>query len=167
MHRFEWVEPHTHLLVPSSDANAKQNFVLVERNFSNLESQVEYLLKHPEEAQAIAEEGARVFRDRYLTPAAQACYWRRLFNAWRGVMGFEAELWVDESAIPVMTEAPAPPPPPADPTPTEESKVVETEESGSLETINVKRAEKGMGRKRMRGKPWETFILEGYKPVVH
>jgi hypothetical protein len=33
-----------------------------------------------------------VFRDRYLTPAAQACYWRKLFNAWATV-GFEPELY--------------------------------------------------------------------------
>lgn len=32
-----------------------------------------------------------MFRDRYLTPAAEACYWRRMFHAWRSVIGFEPQ----------------------------------------------------------------------------
>lgn len=150
MHRIEWIEPHTHLLIPSGDS---QNFVLVERDFSDLESKVEHLLKHPEDAQRIAEHGAAMFRDRYLTPAAQACYWRRLFNAWRGVMGFEAELWVEEDDVPNVE-----PPAPASPAPPKEEK-----EDGGLETIDVRSV--GTKGKKMRGKPFETFILEGYRPV--
>lgn len=52
-----------------------------------------YYLKHPKEAKQIAENSAKVFRDRYLTPAAQACYWRKLFNGWASV-SFEPELYM-------------------------------------------------------------------------
>lgn len=137
MHKIEWIEPHTHLLVPSG---ARQNMVQVERDFSDLQEKVEGLLARPEEARAIAVEGVRVFRDRYLTPAAQACYWRRLFVAWKSVMGFEAELWLEDDQPDI-----APPLPTA---------------------AGAKRIAKrgGFKGKTMRGKPFESFILEQHKP---
>jgi hypothetical protein len=69
-----------------------QNIVSVERDFSDLNAKMNYYLKHSDEAKRIAENSARVFRDRYLTPAAQACYWRRLFKAWSTV-SFTPELY--------------------------------------------------------------------------
>jgi len=51
-----------------------------------------HLVKNNDEAQRIADNAVRTFRDRYLTPAAQACYWRKLFNAWSTV-SFEPELY--------------------------------------------------------------------------
>ena len=70
-----------------------QNFVEVERDFSDLESKMENLLRHRGEAERIANNSAELFRDRYLTPAAQACYWRRMFKAWASV-SFEPAGWV-------------------------------------------------------------------------
>jgi hypothetical protein len=89
VHTPEWVEPHTHLFVKEGP---EQNIVAVERDWSDLESKMNYYLKHPKEAKKIAENSARIFRDRYLTPAAQACYWRKLFNAWASV-SFEPEFY--------------------------------------------------------------------------
>ena len=137
MHKIEWIEPHTHLLVPSGK---RQNMVQVERDFSDLQEKVEGLLTRPAEARAIAEEGVRVFRDRYLTPAAQACYWRRLFVAWKSVMGFEAELWFEDDQPDI-----APPRTPVE---------------GARRT--AKRG--GFKGKTMRGKPFESFMLEQHKP---
>jgi hypothetical protein len=70
----------------------QQNVVSVERDWSDLEDKIKYFLNHPKEAKNIAENSAKVFRDRYLTPAAQACYWRKLFNAWASV-SFTPELY--------------------------------------------------------------------------
>ncbi|QDS69153.1 hypothetical protein FKW77_010495 [Venturia effusa] len=87
-HKMDWSEPHTHLFVPTGPY---QNIVVVERDWSDLDEKVEYLKKNPEVARRIAENSANTFRDRYLSPAAQACYWRKLFWAWRSV-SFEPEL---------------------------------------------------------------------------
>ena len=136
MHKIEWIEPHTHLLVAAGE---RQNMVQVERDFSDLEAKVQRLLEQPAAARAIAEEGARVFRDRYLTPAAQACYWRRLFVAWKSVMAFETELWFED-------EQPDITPP-----------------FSSAEGAKKPRGG-GFKAKTMRGKPFESFILEQHKP---
>lgn len=82
MHKSEWKEPHQDVYVKSGD---EQNIVEVDRDFSDLEEKMQELLKDPELAQRIALNGQKAFRDRYLTPAAQACYWRKLFNAWSEV----------------------------------------------------------------------------------
>lgn len=82
MHRRTWIEPHHPLLVSSGPL---QNFVEVETDFSDLEQKVMALLQDPDQAQQIAERGIETFRDRYLTPAAQACYWRQMFSGWAKV----------------------------------------------------------------------------------
>ena len=71
-----------------------QNFVEVERDFSDLESKIEALLANQEEAKRIADNSVKVFRERYLTPAAEACYWRELFRGWAEV-SFVPELYED------------------------------------------------------------------------
>ena len=43
------------------------------------------LLDNPARARAIADNSVRTFRERYLTPAAEACYWRALFNGYGSV----------------------------------------------------------------------------------
>jgi hypothetical protein len=88
-HKREWIEPH-HALLESSGPN--QNFVEVERDFSDLKEKVLKLIENPKEAERIANNSAEVFHNRYLTPAAQACYWRRLIKAWSTV-SFEPEIW--------------------------------------------------------------------------
>lgn len=93
MHKRSWVEPHHALLVSSGP---DQNFVEVEKDFSDLEEKVNELLKDQRKAQRIAQKGVEVFRDRYLTPAAQACYWREMIRGWASI-SFEPERWEDGS----------------------------------------------------------------------
>jgi hypothetical protein len=54
---------------------------------------MEDLLDHPEKARRIADNSVQVFRERYLTQAAEACYWRRLFRRWKDVMAWEPLLY--------------------------------------------------------------------------
>jgi hypothetical protein len=89
VHTPEWIEPHTHLFVNSTSS---QNVVEVKRDWSDLDSKLRHLIRNPSEAQAIAENSIKTFRDRYLTPAAQACYWRKMFHAWASI-SFEPELY--------------------------------------------------------------------------
>lgn len=85
--KLNWIERHHHLLMSKG---IEQNFVEVEGDFSDLESKIEHYLAHPGEAERIANNSVALFRDRYLTPAAQACYWRKLFRVWSQV-SFEPE----------------------------------------------------------------------------
>ncbi|TWU70633.1 hypothetical protein ED733_001181 [Metarhizium rileyi] len=89
MHKRTWIEPHHALLVAEGP---KQNFVEVAEDFSDLEAKVTGLLARPAKAKKIAQNGADTFRDRYLTPASQTCYWRELIRGWSSV-SFEPELW--------------------------------------------------------------------------
>jgi len=89
MHKRTWIEPHHALLVSSGP---QQNFVEVENDFSDLEDKIAELLEQPERAAQIAANGVETFRDRYLTPAAQACYWRRMIRNWKEV-SFEPQGW--------------------------------------------------------------------------
>ncbi|KAG9236164.1 DUF821 domain-containing protein [Amylocarpus encephaloides] len=82
MPKRNWIEPHHSLLV---SAGPDQNFVEVEEDFSDLEPRILELLGDPEKSQRIAQNGVDTFRDRYLTPAAQACYWRQLILGWAEV----------------------------------------------------------------------------------
>ncbi|PVI06702.1 hypothetical protein DM02DRAFT_709342 [Periconia macrospinosa] len=90
MHKREWIEPHHSVLIATGP---HQNFVEVERDFSDLESKVKDLLNDPERAKAIARNSATTFRDQYLSPASQACYWRHLIKAWAKV-SFAPKPWV-------------------------------------------------------------------------
>lgn len=89
-HRLEWKEAHHGALESSGP---EQNYVVVERDFSDLAVKMEYLLARPSDAKRIAENSVKTFRDRYLTPAAEACYWRRLIRAWASVCDFEPKLY--------------------------------------------------------------------------
>ncbi|KAH8692488.1 glycosyl transferase family 90-domain-containing protein [Phaeosphaeriaceae sp. PMI808] len=89
-HKAEWVEPHSHLFMLSGP---HQNVVEVERDFSDLKEKVGRLLRDPQRAQAIANNSINTFRDRYLTPAAEACYWRQLFLSWADV-SFQPDPWL-------------------------------------------------------------------------
>ena len=93
-HEFEWIQHHQHLLVPDGES---QNYVLVRRDFSDLPEKIEYLTAHPEEAERIAGNSAHTFRDRYITPAAEACYWRRLVRGW-GQVAWKPEFYRDNGA---------------------------------------------------------------------
>lgn len=67
--------------------------VEVERDFSDLSKTMDDLLAHPEKAKRIADNSVKAFRERYLTQAAEACYWRALVKAWKEVLGFEPLLY--------------------------------------------------------------------------
>jgi hypothetical protein len=74
---------HHHYLLLSSGPN--QNYVEVERDFSDLPGAVEGLLADPDKAKRIADNSVATFRERYLTQAAEACYWRALWKGWGAV----------------------------------------------------------------------------------
>ncbi|KAB8339339.1 hypothetical protein FH972_022272 [Carpinus fangiana] len=84
---------HYYPLIVTSGPN--QNIVEVERDYSDLQEKMESLINNPEMAQQIAARSVDVFRDRYLTPAAEACYWRRMFRTWKEIQGFEPRIWTD------------------------------------------------------------------------
>ncbi len=88
-HKLNWTEPWHHLLEASGPT---QNYILVDRNFSNLEKNMKYYTEHLDEAQRIADNSVATFRERYLTPAAQACYWRKLFRGYAKV-SFKPEFY--------------------------------------------------------------------------
>ncbi|KAJ8114939.1 hypothetical protein OPT61_g3299 [Boeremia exigua] len=82
VHELDWTTHYYHLL---EHEGPDQNYVLVKRDFSDLEENVLWFLKHPEQAQRIANNAAKTFRGRYTTLAAEGCYWRRLFRGWANV----------------------------------------------------------------------------------
>ncbi|KAK3614473.1 hypothetical protein LTR22_027767 [Elasticomyces elasticus] len=76
---------HTHLYHLLEFSGPKQNYVQVESNFSDLPAKMGALLAEPAEGRRIADVTAETFRDRYVTPTAQTCYWRRLLTVWASV----------------------------------------------------------------------------------
>lgn len=71
-----------------------QNHISVKRDFSDLEAKVKHYRENPIDAQRIANNSVNTFRDRYLTPAAEACYWRRMIRNWAEVQAFEPEAYL-------------------------------------------------------------------------
>src|SRR5690606_33988841 len=80
--KLQWMQFSSHLIKGEGE---DQNMVFVKDDWSDLEEKINYLLDNPEEAERIANNNVRIFRDRYLTPAAETCYWRKLFRAWESV----------------------------------------------------------------------------------
>jgi hypothetical protein len=64
----------------------------VERNFDDLAGKIAWLQTHDKAARRIASNSVKVFRERYLTPAAEVCYWRKLIHGWAKV-SFEPEFF--------------------------------------------------------------------------
>ena len=73
---------HTHLYHLLQPSGPEQNYIQVENDFTDLPAKMEAMLTNPPEARRIADNTVATFRDRYVTPAAQTCYWRRLFDVW-------------------------------------------------------------------------------------
>lgn len=88
-HTMDWIQHYQHLMRSSGP---EQNYVEVHRNFSDLDEKMNYLISHSREAEKIADNSVRTFRERYLTPAAEACYWRKLIRGWASV-SFEPQRW--------------------------------------------------------------------------
>ncbi|CAG7926424.1 unnamed protein product [Penicillium olsonii] len=89
-HKLDWIQHHYHLMKSSGP---EQNFVEVRRDWSDLEETMEHFLSHDDEAKNIADNSVRTFRERYLTSAAEMCYWRRLIQEWKGVLDFGPEFF--------------------------------------------------------------------------
>jgi hypothetical protein len=87
VHDVDWIAHYYHLL------DTGLNCIHANRNFSDLEETIEYYNAHLDEAQQIADTARRTFRERYTSPAATACYWRKLLRT-----------WADVSFSPVVTE---------------------------------------------------------------
>ncbi|KAJ5332256.1 CAZyme family GT90 [Penicillium brevicompactum] len=89
-HKLDWIQHYYHLMKSSGP---EQNFVEVRRDWSDLEKTMEHFLSHDEEAKRIADSSVKTFRERYLTSAAEMCYWRRLIQEWKQVLDFEPEFF--------------------------------------------------------------------------
>ncbi|KAM0716368.1 hypothetical protein Q7P37_007813 [Cladosporium fusiforme] len=104
VHKLDWAAWYYHLLVPDGPG---QNYIPVKRDHSNLGKKIKQYMRSAEltEAQIVADNAVKTFRDRYLTPAAEACYWRRLIDTWSEV-SFKPEVWqeisVNVSGAPTM-----------------------------------------------------------------
>ena len=90
IHKLQYIQHHHYLLVSSGPL---QNYVEVERDFSDLANKMSNLLDNPAKAKKIADNSVQTFRERYLTPAAEACYWRALWKGY-GKVSQPAELWM-------------------------------------------------------------------------
>ncbi|EXJ90583.1 hypothetical protein A1O1_03686 [Capronia coronata CBS 617.96] len=88
-HKMDWIQHH-HPLMKSS--GPQQNFVEVERSYDDLAEKISWLQSHDRDAERIASNSVKLFRERYLTPAAEVCYWRKLFHGWSQV-SFEPEFF--------------------------------------------------------------------------
>ncbi|KAJ5661706.1 CAZyme family GT90, partial [Penicillium maclennaniae] len=92
-HKLNWIQHHYHLMRASG---SEQNFVEVERDWSDLEDKMNWLLAHDEDAQRIADNNVKTFRERYLTQSAEVCYWRRLIRQWATVSDFQPEFYKED-----------------------------------------------------------------------
>lgn len=69
---------------PKTYGPSEANIIFVEPDWSDLEETIMYLRNHPEIATGIAERQRELFT-RYLSPAAETCYWRALIRGWSKV----------------------------------------------------------------------------------
>jgi hypothetical protein len=91
-HKLKWIQHHHHLMLSSGP---DQNFVEAGEDFNDLEIAMAMLVDDDELAERIADNSVRTFREHYLTPAAETCYWRKLFRGWAKV-SFEPEFFKKE-----------------------------------------------------------------------
>ncbi|KAF2160661.1 hypothetical protein M409DRAFT_28803 [Zasmidium cellare ATCC 36951] len=91
VHKLQYIQHHHYLLVSDGP---HQNYVQVERDFSDLATKMDDLIDNPDKAKMIADNSVQTFRERYLTPAAEACYWRALWQGY-GQVSDRAHLWHD------------------------------------------------------------------------
>lgn len=92
-HKLQYIQHHHYLLVSSGP---NQNFVEVERNFTDLAEKIDPLVANPALAERIADNSVKTFRERYLTQAAEACYWRALFDGYARVSNQNVTLWSEK-----------------------------------------------------------------------
>lgn len=92
-HKLQYIQHHHYLLVPDGP---HQNYIEVERDFNDLSEKMEPLLRDTKAAQRIADNSVRTFRERYLTKAAEACYWRSLFDGYEQVWNSSVTVWSEQ-----------------------------------------------------------------------
>lgn len=88
-HKLKWIQHHHHLMISSGP---EQNFVEVAEDFTGLDEAMEMLIDDDDLAERIAFNNVKMFREHYLTPAAETCYWRKLMRGWATV-SFEPEFY--------------------------------------------------------------------------
>ena len=71
-----------------------QNYVKMKEDWSDLERIINEFLENPKKAKVITDNAVRMLRDRYLTPTAEACYWRKLVKGY-GSVSFEPKFFKD------------------------------------------------------------------------
>lgn len=102
-HKMNWIELYHHLMISSGP---EQNYIATNRDYSDLPRKMETLRdsEHIQQAQRIADNARKTFRERYLTPAAEACYWRALIRGWASVQDFTPEFWEDVEVFDKVTQ---------------------------------------------------------------
>ncbi len=88
-HKMDWIQHHQPLM---RSKGPEQNFVEVDDDFKALSEKISWFKEHDDEAKRIASNNVRTFREHYLTPAAEVCYWRHLIQGWAQV-SFEPEFF--------------------------------------------------------------------------
>lgn len=88
-HTLEWREIYDSALVYSGP---EQNAVRVADDWSDLEATMKTLLANTTSTKRIADNAREMLRERYLTPAAEACYWRKLIRGYASV-SFDPEFY--------------------------------------------------------------------------
>ena len=88
-HDMDWIQHYTPLMKSSGQS---QNYVLVKRDFSDLEQTIMKLQKDDQRAARIADNSLKTFAKKYLTLAAEVCYWRTLIRGWAEA-SFEPTPW--------------------------------------------------------------------------
>jgi hypothetical protein len=88
-HKLNWTQHHHHFMISSGP---EQNFVEVAADFSNLPETMERLMENDAKSERIAANNIKTFREHYLTPAAETCYWRKLIRGYAKV-SFEPDFF--------------------------------------------------------------------------
>jgi hypothetical protein len=170
-HDMKFIEHFHHLLQPSGP---DQNYVKLKRDFSDLQTTMRTFRTGSGiiDAMTIAGNARSTFRERYLTPAATACYWRSLIRGWSTVQGFTPELWVDRPGPPdpaIMHAArPTLTPEETEQLRAEHAKFLEKEgitleqfERMQEDGEKVREAWERMrkSKRKMRGAPFEAYVV--------
>ncbi|KAI2467045.1 hypothetical protein F4781DRAFT_444672 [Annulohypoxylon bovei var. microspora] len=88
-----WPQSHD----PAQDAN----IVFVAPDWSDLESTIGWLERHPRVAEGIARRQRELFDGGgYFSPAAETCYWRALIRGWSRVVRVDEKAFDDLEGIP-------------------------------------------------------------------
>jgi len=102
-HKMDWIQHHYPLMRSSGP---EQNYVEVRRDWEDLHEKMQWLIDNDLDAERIAANNMKAFRRRYLTPAAEVCYWRHLIRSWAEV-SFEPSLFKVVSGKKVWRGLPA------------------------------------------------------------